>query len=65
MLVGLAGLRDFMMLETGVAARGVANSDPASELGDGYSCFASNVGESALGYPGYRRPKSVSSEIRA
>ncbi|KAJ4353838.1 uncharacterized protein N0V89_005568 [Didymosphaeria variabile] len=63
--MGLVELIDFVRLEAGLAARGVANPDPDSESGDGNSCFASKVGESALGYPGYRRPTSVSRESLA
>ena len=49
MLIGLTGSVGSIGLKIGVAARGVMIPDPVSESGEGNSCFASKVGESALG----------------
>lgn len=62
MTIDLATFNEVTGSMEGLAIRGVANPDAVSESGEGYNCFASNVGESALGYPGYRRPTSVSRE---
>ena len=49
MLIGLVESVSSMYLKLGVLGRGVAIPDSVSERGEGNSCFASKVGESALG----------------